>query len=182
MATNVGKRFEENWRKSVPDNVLYYRLKDQAQSFSRFSDLRFSSKNPCDCFLFSSPYLFALELKSVGTTSISFESEEDEKKKNTKVIHYHQIKGLREFAGYKNVIAGFLFNFRKKDGTEITYFQHINDFDQMIDSINKKSFNEKDLMQFNPIIVNSRKLKVNYRYYVSELLDKLKRERAITYE
>mgnify|MGYP002232546190 CR=1 FL=1 len=46
------------------------------------------------------------------------------------VIHYHQIKGLREFVSYRNMIAGFLFNFRKKDNMETTYFQHINDFDR----------------------------------------------------
>lgn len=119
--------------------------------------------------------MYALELKSVGTSSISFERVKGEKG----VIHYHQIKGLREFVGYKNIIAGFLFNFRKKDNTETTYFQHINDFDKMIASIDKKSFNEKDLIKFNPIIVNSRKLKVNYRYHVSELLKKLHREMEI---
>lgn len=179
LAKNVGKRFEENWKASIPSDIFYYRLKDQAQSFGGCSNLRFSSKNPCDCFLFSSPYMYALELKSVGTSYISFESEEDAKQKKHKVIHYHQIKGLREFVGYKNMIAGFLFNFRKKDNTETTYFQHINDFDRMIAYIDKKSFNEKDLAKFNPIIVNSRKLKVNYRYHVSELLEKLNREMEI---
>ena len=168
LAINVGKRFEENWKKSVPDNVLYYRLKDSAQSFGRCNNLRFSSKNPCDCFLFSSPYLYALELKSVATSYISFERTKEEKG----VIHYHQIKGLRDFVGYKNVIAGFLFNFRKKD-TEITYYQHISDFDKMIDSIDKKSFNEKDLVKFNPYVVNNRKLKVNYRYDVADLLNRI---------
>lgn len=157
MAKNVGKRFEENWKASIPSDVFYYRLKDQAQS---------------DCFLFSSPYMYALELKSVGTSSISFERTKEEKG----VIHYHQIKGLREFVGYKNMIAGFLFNFRKKNNMETTYFQHINDFDRMIASMDKKSFNEKDLKKFNPIIVNSRKLKINYRYHVSELIEKLNRE------
>lgn len=176
MATNVGKRFEENWKKSIPDNVMYYRLKDSAQSFGGCSNLRFSSKNPCDCFLFSSPYLYALELKSVGTSSIFFERTKEEKG----VIHYHQIKGLREFVGYKNVVAGFLFNFRKKD-TEITYYQHISDFDKMIDSIDKKSFNEKDLAKFNPYIVNNRKLKVNYRYDVADLLNRIA-EDLISYE
>ena len=116
--------------------------------------------------------MYALELKSVGTSSISFERTKEEKG----VIHYHQIKGLREFVSYRNMIAGFLFNFRKKDNIETTYFQHINDFDRMIASIDKKSFNEKYLKKFNPIIVNSRKLKVNYRYHVSELLEKLNRE------
>ena len=177
LAKNVGKQFEDNWKTSIPPNVFYYRLKDQAQSFGGCNNLRFSSKNPCDCFLFSSPYMYALELKSVGTSSISFESEEDAKQKKHKVVHYHQIKGLQEFSEYKNIIAGFLFNFRKKDNTEVTYFQHINDFDEMIHSIGKKSFNEKDLARFNPIVVNSRKLRINYRYDVSELLEKLNRER-----
>lgn len=168
LASNVGKRFEENWKKSIPDDVMYYRLKDQAQSFGGCNNLRFSSKNPCDCFLFYSPYFYALELKSVGTSSISFERTKEEKG----VIHYHQIKGLREFVGYKNIIAGFLFNFRKNN-TETTYYQHINDFDRMINSIDKKSFNEKDLVKFNPVIVNNRKLKVNYRYDVADLLNRI---------
>ena len=33
------------------------------------------------------------------------------------------------------------------------------------------SFNEADLMKYNAIIVNSKKLKVNYRYDVTKFID-----------
>ena len=152
MANNIGKKFENNWKASMPNDIFYYRLKDQAQSFGGASKLRFSLKNPCDCFLFKSPTLFALELKSVGTSSISFEKTKEEKG----VIHFHQIEGLR--------------NFRHSDGTENCYFIHINDFDMMINSLDKKSFNEKDLSKYNPIIIENRKKKVNYTYNIEKFI------------
>lgn len=173
MSTSIGKRFEDNWKLSLPKDVLYHRLKDSAQSFDKNkknSKLRFSLKNPCDCFMFYSPYFFTLELKSVGTTSISFEREKPKSNNDKKTIHYHQIEGLRKFSKYNNTISGFLFNFRHKDSTETLYFQRIEDFDQMITDINKKSFNEKDLIEHNPIILESRKLKVNYRYNVEKFI------------
>lgn len=174
---NVGKRFENNFRDSVPDDVLYYRLRDSAQSFgavranSEANDtLRFSLKNPCDCFLFKSPVLYALELKSVGSTSISFERSELEHG----VIHFHQIEGLRDFAKHKNCIAGFLLNFRRKDESETCYFLHINDFLCMISNISKKSFNEKDLAAYHPIVIKSRKKIVNYDYDVADFMHEAK--------
>lgn len=163
---NIGKRFENNFRDSVPDGVLYYRLKDSAQSFGGTSNLRFSLKNPCDCFLFKSPTLLALEMKSVATSSISFERNKDDKG----VIHYHQIEGLRKFARYEDVVTGFLLNFRHKNETEACYFLHIKDFDRMVHDICKKSFNESDLQQYNPIIIESEKKKVNYKYNVSKFI------------
>ena len=48
----------------------------------------------------------------------------------------------------------------------------IDDFVKMINNIDKKSFNEKDLMKWcNPIVIKKKKLKVNYRYNVKEFLD-----------
>ena len=73
LAKNVGKRFEENWKASIPSGRILLSFKRSgAIILVVCSNLRFSSKNPCDCFLFSSPYMYALELKSVGTSSISF--------------------------------------------------------------------------------------------------------------
>lgn len=167
---NIGKKFENNFRNSIPNDVLYYRLKDSAQSFGKTCNLRFSLKNPCDCFIYSFPIFMALELKSVGTTSISFERKKDDKG----VIHYHQIQDLQKFAKYKNVVAGFLFNFRHKNNTETCYFQHINDFSTMIDNISKKSFNEKDLSCYNPLIIENKKQKVNYKYSVNKFISDIK--------
>ena len=85
----VGKVFENNFKKSMPDYALLYRLPDAAQSFGKSSNLRFSNKNPFDFILFDSKWkiLYALELKSVKGKSISFERTKEDKGD----IHYHQI-------------------------------------------------------------------------------------------
>lgn len=164
---NVGKRFETDIKKSVPSNIFYYRPPDSAQSFGSNTNLRFSAKSPCDCFLFdgSKNTLWALELKSVGTSSISFERTKEDKG----VIHKHQIDNLTKFATYSHVISGFLLDFRLSG---ITYFVDIDEFVGMINQIDKKSFNEKNLHEYcNPTIINKKKLKVNYRYDIEKFLE-----------
>lgn len=115
--------------------------------------------------MFNGKTLYTLELKSVGTKSISFERT----KEDNGVIHKHQIDNLLKFSKYKNVISGFLLDFRLSGKT---YFLEINDFLKLIKSIDKKSFNEKDLLQFcNPIEIEKKKLKVNYRYNIQKFLE-----------
>lgn len=164
ISKNIGKVFEQNWKNSCPDNIFYYRPPDAAQSFGENSNLRFSSKSPCDCFMFNGKILYTLELKSVKTKSISFERTKEDKG----VIHKHQIDSLKKFSSYKNVVSGFLFNFRLSD---MTYFCSIEDFINMINNLEKKSFNEKDLLeQCNSIKIEKKKLKVNYRYNIEHFL------------
>lgn len=164
MSKSIGKAFEENWKKSIPDDVFYYRPPDAAQSFNSNSNLRFSAKSPCDCFMFSGDTFYTLELKSIGTKSISFERDKTDKG----VIHKHQIDNLVKFSTYKNIVSGFLFDFRS---SEKTYFCMIDEFVKMITHLNKKSFNEEDLFEYcNPILITKKKLKVNYRYDVSKFL------------
>lgn len=171
MAVNVGKRFESNFKISADNaNVFYYRLKDSAQSFGGTNNLRFSLKNPCDCFIYNHPTLYTLELKSVGTSSISFERTKEDKG----VIHLHQIEGLTEFSKYQGVVSGFVLNFRHSDGNEICYFQEICDFNSMIEELNKKSFNENDLRNNNAIIIEGQKKKVNYKYNIEKFLKETK--------
>ena len=135
------------------------------------SNLRFSSKSPCDCFIFDGDVLFPLELKSVSGKSISFERTENDKG----VIHKHQIDYLSDASHFKNVIPGFILDFRS---SEKTYFYFIGDFQNMINHITKKSFNEVDMEKYGqPILVDKRKLKVNYRYDINKLLDDIKSKR-----
>lgn len=52
-----------------------------------------------------------------------------------------------------------------------TYFCSINNFVQMINIIDKKSFNEKDLLLYgNPLVIKKEKLKVNYRYNIDQFI------------
>ncbi|MBQ4523316.1 MAG: hypothetical protein IJA10_10255 [Lachnospiraceae bacterium] len=110
-----------------------------------------------------------MELKSVGTKSISFERDKDDKG----VIHRHQIDNLSKFSTYKNIISGFLFDFRL---SEHTYFCSISDFNNMINHLDKKSFNEKDLFDWcNPIEIEKKKLKVNYRYNINKFFEEMRK-------
>lgn len=168
IANNIGKIFEQNWKKSIPDNVFYYRPPDSAQSFGNTTNLRFSAKSPCDCFMFNGEILYTLELKTVGTKSISFERDKTDKG----VIHKHQIDNLTKFSMYPNVISGFLLDFRL---SEMTYFCMIEEFVNMIKHLDKKSFNENDLLEWcNPIKIDKKKLKVNYKYNVNKFLQDTK--------
>ena len=164
ITKNVGKIFEQNWKNSIPGNIFYYRPPDSAQSFGINQYLRFSAKSPCDCFMFNGGFLYTLELKSVGTKSISFEKEKTDKG----VIHKHQIDNLQKFSTYKNVISGFIFDFRLSDKT---YFCTIEDFIFMISNLDKKSFNENDLFKWcTPLEIQKRKLKVNYKYDINDFI------------
>lgn len=164
IGNNIGKVLEENWKHSIPDNIFYYRPPDSAQSFSTNKNLRFSAKSPCDCFMFTGVFLYALELKSVGSKSISFEREKSDKG----VIHKHQIDNLQKFSVYKNIVSGFIFDFRLSDKT---YFCAINDFITMINNLDKKSFNEDDLFKWcKPFEIQKKKLKVNYRYDINDFI------------
>lgn len=166
-----GKRFEADIQKSIPTNIFYYRINDSTGKFSGGTELRFSNLQPCDSFLFDTQKkrLYALELKSTKGSFFSFERI-DEDVNYKKMIHKHQILSLLDFATYENICCGFLFNFRKKDGTEKTYFQEIHHFINMINTIDKTSFNEKDLLQHHPIEIEGKKLRKYYRWNIDKFL------------
>ena len=115
--------------------------------------------------MFNGKILYTLELKSVGATSISFERTKEDKG----VIHKHQIDNLLKFSTYENIVSGLILDFRLSD---MTYFCMIEEFVNMINNLDKKSFNEKDLYEWcNPIVIDKKKLKVNYRYNVGKFLE-----------
>lgn len=175
MAKSVGKIFEEDIKKSIDeDRCLLIRLNDQPQSFERTA--KFSLKNPCDFLLYDSlTRLFVpVELKSTKYRSMSFEDIKEENPKNA-LIHKHQIEGLLKFSKYSGVESGFLLNFRTDEvGMQRTYFIRIQDFLNMCEKINKKSFNEIDLLTIgNAIKLNGNKKRTRYKWCINELLDNL---------
>ena len=115
--------------------------------------------------MFDGSHLFCFELKSVAGKSISFERD----KKDKGVIHYHQIEYLKSCLSFENVIPGLIIDFR---GTDNTWFLNIKEWDDLINSISKKSFNESDLISYShPILISKKKLKVNYRYNIQQFID-----------
>lgn len=114
--------------------------------------------------MFDGYRFFCLELKTVAGKSISFERT----KKDKGEIHYHQTEYLKSCLNFKNIIPGLIIDFR---GTDNTWFLHINQWDGLINSIDKKSFNESDLLSYShPILISKKKLQVNYRYDVDKFI------------
>lgn len=167
---NVGKKFERDFQKSVPDYALIYRLPDPAQSFDRNNNLRFSKKNPFDFLMWDSNgrTLFALELKTVAGKSISFEREKSE----SKDIHLYQINGLTEWSKYNGIIAGFVISFRSMDKT---IFLRIEDFNKLAEIIEKKSFTIQDLddNDIKYFVIPQELLRVRYRYDVDNFIQNI---------
>ena len=162
---NAGKVFESGWKKSTPEDIMYFRIPDPPQSFQQTA--RFSLKPPFDCFMFYKGTLFCLELKTTKSKSFSVEMSKEDKG----MIHYHQIENLREYSKYENVVSGLVLNFRIEDkGTEITYFISIDDFDEMMSKSTKKSFNAIDLINNGAIKIESTKKRTLFSYGVKEFI------------
>lgn len=175
MSINAGKQFESQFKKSIPDTVLLIRLNDSAQAFKKSEFAKFTPKNPCDFFAFDTlaRKLYAIECKSTKYKSISFEDVDSNKKQN-KMIHAHQIESLTKFSKYDGVIGCFVFNFRdEKNNVERTYYQDIEKFNQMIHIINKKSFDEIDLIKNGAIKINGNRKRLYYIWSLNELFEKL---------
>lgn len=171
MAIRTGKFFESDFKKSVPSYALLYRLPDSAQAFGGSNNLRFSSKNPFDYLIWDSKkhILYALELKTVAGKAISFERSKDEKRE----IHWHQIDGLNKWSEYDGIICGFIIEFRK---IEKTVFINIKDFNKLMDTITKNSFNFDDLKnhKINYLVIGQDKIRTRYKYSVEDFLMSIK--------
>lgn len=167
---NPGKVFEYDIKKSIPKDVYYFRIKDPAQSFSHSDITRFSPPNEFDIILYKYPVMFALELKSTISHSISFATNNNDKGKS---IKYSQINALY-YASQFNIKAGFLLNFRQ---AQSTYWIHISDFMSFYNNTDKKSINENDLKNNNGILIPQIIKKTHYIYDLLPILNTIKEER-----
>ncbi len=166
---NAGKIFEEDFKKSVPSYCYLYRLKDSAQAFGKNTNLRFSSKNPCDFFLFDTKdrVFYGFELKSTKEKSISFEYI-DKPNESTRMVHKHQILGLLDLAQYDNICAGFMCNFRADDSQKL-YYIDINKFMKLYNGIEKCSFNQNDLLMYGAIEIDGTKKRSHYLWDIGKV-------------
>ena len=150
---NAGKRFEQDFKNSIPPDTYYLRLHDSSIGFDiENSTQRFALKSPFDCILYHDGRMYCLELKSVLHGAISHAGSSPK-------IKSHQIDELIKASQF-DIVAGFILNFRD---TENTYFLPIAQFDFLRQESLKKSFNEKDIRGLS-IEIPHKKLKVNYRY------------------
>ena len=161
-----GKLFEEQWKRSIPEDVYYLRLKDNPSSFGKDSSfVRFTLNNPFDCLVFYNGFLFPIEIKTTTSKSISIQTKKEEK---GKMIKINQIEGLSKSNKYENIFSGFLFDFRE---SEKTFWMGINDFLKFQEENNKKSINEKDIIKYNAIEVEKERKKTRYVFSVKKLIE-----------
>lgn len=165
ISKNVGKKFEDCIVNSLPDYILKKRLNDGASSWAGGTNTRFTANNECDFILFDScnRILFCLELKSTSSSITYWRSDFEIKgKKNSFQIKKNQILGLDKFNSYDYVVCGFLFNFRHKENH--TFFVDIQNFLNYTENLDKKSINYDDVLKMQPIKIDNKLLKTNYRY------------------
>lgn len=165
---NEGKKFEKDWKDSIPNDVYYFRVKDTPSSFGQDSSIvRFTLSSPFDCFIFYKGILFPMELKSTKEKSISIQRNKNEP---SKMIKYNQIIGLQQANVYDGIYSGFIFNFRESE----TYWLSIDKFMDFLSENDKKSINEKDIIKYNGILIDKVKKKVHYKYDIYDLLSNIR--------
>lgn len=125
---STGKKFEEQFKKSIPKDVFYYRFRDGTASFyggQAQEGIRFQQKNMCDAEIFKSPVLFLLELKSTKQSSLSYSSIRDNQKKE--LLKAKQINGI---------CAGFVVEFSERNKC---FFADVSQVENFINASERKS-------------------------------------------
>lgn len=153
---NEGKKFEEDFKKSVPKSCFYYRFKDGTSSWDKGTNTRFQSKNICDCMVYAYEYgrLYLLELKSHKGKSIPINC-----------IKINQIKGLLEAREY-HIECYVVFNMR--DVNE-TYAIDIRTLKAYIETTDRKSIPISFMKEVGELIPQEKK-KVRWKYNLENFL------------
>lgn len=183
MAQNNGKRFEKNIKDSCEkQGILFERFVDNGKfGFGGENSVtRFSSENPCDGFLFCKGTLIYVELKTATTGAISHNQPPmvQEKGRAKPSIKANQVKSLLKRKKYEGVNAGLLVEFsdrttKKQTIPGGTFYIDIDNFIRWAAERGKKSMNVADAREIG-IAVDSVKLKVNSRYDIAGLLERIK--------
>lgn len=153
---NSGKRFEQNWKNSIPKDIFYYRFRDGSSSWGGNDKVRFQQTNICDCLMFDGDYLYLLELKSTKGKSLPFNN-----------IKKHQIDDLLWASEYANTICGLVVEFSDLTGC---YFIEIGRFKAFYDSTNRKSI-PIDYLRKNGIKIGIEKKKINSKFDVKKFIN-----------
>lgn len=153
---NSGKRFEQNWKKSIPKDIFYYRFRDGSSSWGGNDKVRFQQTNICDCLMFDGDYLYLLELKSTKGKSLPFNN-----------IKKHQIDDLLWASTYSNTICGLVIEFSK---IAECYFIEINKFKVFYESTSRKSM-PIDYLEKYGLKIDVERKKINSKFDVEKFIN-----------
>lgn len=153
---NSGKRFEAQWKDSIPSNVFFYRFRDGTSSWGGSQEnTRFQQSNMCDCMMHDGKLLYFMELKSHKGKSLPLST-----------IRQNQLDELVKANTYKNVRGMFVINFADEGRTFIINAGTIATF---IFLNERKSIPIAWCEQYGHEIVGKKK-KVNYAWDIGSWL------------
>lgn len=152
---NIGKIFEEEIKKSIPEGYYYYRFKDNAASFGTGEGTRFTSHNICDCMVMGEKYLYLLELKCHKGSSIPFNC-----------IRKNQIEEMSKVF-HNKIKLYFILNFREKEKTFAVEAKKLKEY---METTDRKSI-PIDWCRENGIEIIGTKKKVKYNYDLKEFFN-----------
>lgn len=159
---NLGKMFEENFRKSVPEEVFFYRFRDSGSSFyGGNTHLRFSSSNIADNMLFFNGCLLLNELKSHKGKSIPINCIVGNKTKEK------QIRDMLEANRYHNVFCNLIVFF---SDVERCFVINIEEFDNFRKNDERKSI-PITFFEENGVEIDVEKKRTNYTYNINKWLN-----------
>lgn len=156
---NNGKRFEENIKKSVPENWFYYRLRDNQNNWNRGTGIRFAITNMCDCIIFDGKNLLLAELKNTKGKSLPFTR-----------IRKNQLEELLLQEYKDNCKPCLLINF---EDLEECYYMPIALISEFIRKGERKSISVDECRTFG-LRVESKKLRSNSKYNIKKLFEDIR--------
>lgn len=151
---NNGKRFEENFKKSIPSSFYYYRFRDGTANWSGGNNVnvRFQQNNIADCMIFNGHKLYICELKNHKGKSIPLSCIRDNQKEMmSNAMNYENIESL---------LIVFFEDIERCFALSILYLQNFIEFS------NRKSIPVKFFEEYG-YEIPVEKLKTNYRYNLS---------------
>lgn len=148
MANDEGKKFEQDFKGSVPPDTYLYRLKDDTAGFSGVS-------NPCDYILYQEPYLWLIELKSHKGKSIPLAR-----------IRPNQLQGMHKAVQHKGIYGGFILNYRE---LEETYYISVSLVLEFINKGERQSIPVEWCREMG-IRISQTKKRTRYSYDVASLV------------
>ena len=173
-AMNEGKRFERDFKASVPADAWCYRLRDSPVSYyggSGAEGIRFAQDNLCDFVLYRAPTLYLLELKTVGTPSAAltslFGKFDPEKRCYKKQRHLQDMaKAEQSATGLRALVV---LCYRR---TGHTYAVPAREWVERAAAGGRKSIPEEFCINHGTPVA-ARQLRVNWRYDVAGMIEKL---------
>lgn len=167
---NMGKRFEQNWRQSLPDidNLYYYRLKDGTANWSGGGNInvRFQANNIADAFMLHTidiptynselTYLLILEFKHHKGKSLPLSCIRD-----------NQLEEMTEAGKKKHVIPLIIAFFSDVCRCFALRINYVNEF---IENNERKSI-PIDYFEEHGTEIDVKPLKTNYRFDIGKFLE-----------